>query len=150
SKGTVWPVCALNYDEGLARLTYLFQKPLPAGTYSVVLPNNGGLSDLAGQSPVAARQSPGVLARFAVSAKDAAGPQGPNDLGAVLPDQAVAGISREGTLAPGISTTYRLSISYSSLYTFTLQTRGAAGLGVAASNAASAVSVRIIGPRGPL
>lgn len=78
--GQTWPILAVGYDESGARLTYVFQQALPVGHYRVELPEQGGLTDLAGQPPVAPGETGRVLAEFDVTAppsKAAAGNLGP-------------------------------------------------------------------------
>src|SRR5208282_2918414 len=59
--GQNWPVQVSNYSESDAKISYLFDTSLPPGRYLVKLPEQGGLTDLAGLSPVAAGQPSGVL-----------------------------------------------------------------------------------------
>ena len=57
--GQAWPVQVSAYEEIDARVSYLFDGSLPAGHYIVELPEQGGLTDLAGLSPIADGQPSG-------------------------------------------------------------------------------------------
>ena len=50
SSGQVWPVTAEDYQPTDAQLTLIFDEPLPAGQYSLIVPASGGLTDLAGRA----------------------------------------------------------------------------------------------------
>src|SRR5262249_8506914 len=112
--GRVWPVLASDYDETHARVSYLFDRPLPAGHYVVRLPQ-GGLTDLAGISPVAEGQPRGTLAQFDVPPRRA--PRDPFDYGALLPERASSGVRFEGTAGPGQLLVYRLVVTVPGMYT---------------------------------
>ena len=78
------------------RLSFLFDEPLPAGTYSLVVPSQGGLTDLAGNPVVGpAGNPPGVLATWTVAAPT--GPADPDNLGVLWPGPANV------TWSPGVS-----------------------------------------------
>ena len=81
--GMSWPVQVSAYDESDATITYLFDEFLPPGHYMVQLPEQGGLVDLAGLSPIAFGQPPHVLGQFDVPPGE--GSSDPLDLGALLP-----------------------------------------------------------------
>ena len=49
----------LRLRETDARVSYLFDGSLPPGHYTVKLPEQGGLTDLAGLSPIAEGNPPG-------------------------------------------------------------------------------------------
>ena len=83
------------------------KEPLPPGHYFVELPEQGGLTDLAGLSPVAEGQRPGTLAQFDVTPPSP--PRDPFDYGALLPDRASSGVRFEGTLRAG--RTRRITVS---------------------------------------
>ena len=86
--GQVWPLTAASYSEVDARISFLFDNPLPPGDYTVRLPAPGGLVDLAGLSPVAPGQRVGVLGTFSVKSNETPGVA--DDLGALLPNAALA------------------------------------------------------------
>jgi hypothetical protein len=121
-QGRIWPIQAIGYDEAQARVSYLFEDPLPAGHYTIRLPAQGGLVDLAGLSPTALGEPPGVLGAFNVPAQ--AGPVDPQDLGALLPQAASEGRSLESALGPGESITYRIVLTVPTLYQFEIQAEG--------------------------
>ena len=89
--GRNWPVQVSNYSESNAKISYLFDTSLPPGHYLVELPEQGGLTDLAGLSPVAAGQPSDVLGQFDVAERQ--GELNPLDLGALLPAAAAAGVA---------------------------------------------------------
>ena len=130
--GHVWPVTAVNYIESDASVSFLFNDPLPPGDYTVRLPEQGGLVDLAGLSPVAPGQPAGVLGTFSV--KPSSTPQDPYDLGALFPDAALAGVTVDAQLSPGDSVSYRFVITFPSIYTLTTQYSGGS-LAIAISSA---------------
>ena len=112
SSGQVWPVTAEEYQPSNAQLTLIFDEPLPAGQYSLIVPSSGGLTDLAGEPVVAPGEPAGVLANWTVSRQQAdaipttwesSGPQRPAWSG-----QPPMVLSPEATtLAPGQAVTYR-------------------------------------------
>ena len=110
--GHVWPVTAVSDSESEARISFLFNDRLPPGNYTVRLPSpeQGGLVDLAGLSPVASDQSAGVLGTFSVDPSDT--PKDPHDLGALLPNAALVGIAFDAQLSPGDSATFRIVITF--------------------------------------
>jgi hypothetical protein len=114
--GKIWPVAVVGYDEAKASISYLFMDTLPVGQYTVRLPSQGGLKDLAGLSPVAPGELAGVLGSFTVQPH--MGPNDPHDLGAVPPDVLEAGVNRETPIAPGDTASYRIVILYPTLYSF--------------------------------
>jgi hypothetical protein len=105
--GHVHPVEVSSYSEAEARISFLFQDRLPEGRYTVRWPEQGGLVDLAGYSPVAPGQPAGVLGTFGVGPDQA---KDPLDLGALTPALTKPGIARDTPLDPGASVTYRFVI----------------------------------------
>jgi hypothetical protein len=130
--GQSWPVQVSNYSESDAKISYLFDTSLPPGHYLVKLPEQGGLTDLAGLSPVAAGQPPGVLGQFEVAGQQ--GEHNPLDLGSLLPAAAAAGVPIDVILSPGQSITYRVVVTVPGLYVFQEESSG------------DPPSVQIIGP----
>lgn len=112
--GQNWPVQVSYYSETDAKISYLFDNALPAGHYLVRLPEQEGLTDLAGLSPVAAGQPPGVLGQFDVAARE--GEPNPLDLGALLPAAATAGVPIDVILSQGQSITYRVVVTVPGQY----------------------------------
>lgn len=119
--GRSWPIAAVGYDESQARLSLLFLDRLPAGHYTVRLPATGGLTDLAGRAPHAPGQPDGVLGRFSVGRRP---PHAANDLGALYPSEALAGISRAVDLGPGESIDFRFVNLYADQYSLQLDLGG--------------------------
>ena len=107
---------ARAYDEFAARVSYLFGRRLPEGRYTVRLPEAGGLVDLAGLAPVAPALPEGVLGTFTVAARESNAD--PNDLGALLPNDAFDGIALAGELSPGQTVDYRVVLTLPAFYTF--------------------------------
>jgi hypothetical protein len=114
--GRAWPLAISNYSESEARISYLFRERLPEGSYTVRLPAQGGLVDLAGLSPVAPGQPAGVLGTFMVGPSQARAD--PSDLGALLPDAALGGVTLDVVMAPGESVSCRVVITFDAIYTF--------------------------------
>jgi len=120
--GQSWPVQVSNYSESDATISYLFDTSLPPGHYLVKLPEQGGLTDLAGLSPVAAGQPSGVLGQFDVAGRQ--GEPSPLDLGALLPAAAAAGVPIDVSMSPGQSITYRVVVTVPGQYVFQEQSSG--------------------------
>ena len=60
--GEVWPMTAMNYQTSTNTLSFIFDEPLPAGSYSLIDPAQGGLTDAVGQPIVVPAGNPsGVL-----------------------------------------------------------------------------------------
>jgi hypothetical protein len=112
--GRSWPIAAIGYDESQCQLTYIFRQRLPQGKYSVVLPPSGGLSDLAGHRPIAAGHPAGVLATFVVGPNQPS--SDPTDLGSLFPQDVLAGLSRQATVAPGATATFHYANLYADFY----------------------------------
>ncbi len=117
--GHTWPVQASGYNEARASVSYLFEDALPPGHYTVQLPEEGGLVDLAGLSPIAPGEPTGVLGAFDVAPASSSGD--PQDLGAILPGAAAAGRTVQLTLGPGDVVTDRVVITVPAIYQFELQ-----------------------------
>ncbi len=86
------------------------------------MPEQGGLTDLAGSSPVAAGQPSGVLGQFDVVGRK--GEPDPLDLGALLPAAATAGVPIDVILSQGQSITYRVVVTVPGQYIFQEQSSG--------------------------
>ena len=97
--GRSWSLTPIAYDESRARLSFAFDRALPAGRYSLQVGDPGLLVDLAGHVPSAPGLPSGVLRSFDVNA----GSLQPDDLGPIRPDDARTGfaakISIDGTSA---------------------------------------------------
>jgi Bacterial pre-peptidase C-terminal domain len=142
--GHSWPVMASGYSASDARLSFLFRSALAPGSYTVRLSPGDGLVDLAGQPPIAPGQPSGVLGTFDVTQKCGSVSRG--DLGPLLPDDALRGVTIGGELSPGDSLAYRLVITFPSLYTF--QTSFGGGRLVLEVNGPSGTVVRDPGRSG--
>ena len=119
--GQTWPLTAVGGDEGLCQYTFLFDQRLPAGQYTLRLPSQGGLTDLAGVHPVAPGEPPDVLATWTVA--PGTGRANPNDLGALL-HNSVDGVSRSDVIAPGGAVTYRFVVTVPGEYSLQDQYSG--------------------------
>jgi len=136
--GRTWPVEANSYSESDVRVSFLFSNRLPPGLYTVRIPQHGGLIDLAGLHPVAPGQASGTLGTFTVDPN--AERTDPYDLGALLPNAAVAGITRYALLDPGESVTYRVVITVPGVYTLSGSASGGA-LAIAITGAQKSVTL---------
>ena len=123
SSGRVWPITGNNYQVNDARLTVSFDQPLPAGTYSLLVPATGGLTDLAGLPVTAPGEPSGVLATWTVAPSN--GPSAPNDLGVLWPATAnptnpatklAAAFSQTTDLPIGQSETFRWVVAVPGFY----------------------------------
>jgi hypothetical protein len=128
SSGRVWPITAVSDQTSTNTLGFIFDEPLPAGSYSLVEPAQGGLTDLSGQPLVApAGNPPGVLARWTVAA--ATGPSDPDNLGVIWPGPVNvtwdSSIARTTELAAGQETAYRFVVICPGIYE--VQTRVSTG-----------------------
>ena len=112
--GKVWGVAPLSLDEATAQYTFLFNDHLPAGTYRLVVPAQGGITDLAGLTPVAPGEPAGVLATWKVAAT--APPANPNDLGALLPGTGMITPDQPVVIDHG-AVTLRFVVTYPGTYT---------------------------------
>ncbi len=100
--GGIFPVTAVAQNAEVGQYFFLVDQDLPAGHYSVVVPD-GGVTDLAGYTPAAHGEPAGVLATFDVRGQT---DPNPNDLGPLY-NVVHTGITRSDVLLPGASTTYR-------------------------------------------
>jgi hypothetical protein len=131
--GKAWPVTVSGYREGDNQITLLFDEKLPAGQYTLRVPAQGGITDLAGWTPVAPGEPAGVLATWTVQ------PEGtetdPHDLGALYRN-VHDGIPGWDSLAPGGSTTYRFVATMGGMYSLQTQSQG------------GPLAIQLIGPNG--
>jgi hypothetical protein len=116
-QGQVWRMTAVSYSEVAARISFVFDDPLPPGDYTVRLAQPGGLVDLAGLSPVAPGQPAGVLGTFSIQASHT--PRNPSDLGLLLPGAAPAGTVVDVQVNPGDSVAYGFVVIVPGFYEFT-------------------------------
>lgn len=71
--GTIHPARLSAAADGLRRLSFVFDEPIPAGDYALVAPEGGGLVDLIGRAPVADGSTAGLLASWTVAPHQATG-----------------------------------------------------------------------------
>ena len=113
ASGKVWPVSPVSYHESRAQLALIFNQPLPAGQYSVIVPAAGGVKDLAGQGIVGIGEPAGGLGTFRVTAANP--PADPHDLGPIFLSN--PSNSREtATIPPRSRVTYRFVAPIDGLY----------------------------------
>jgi len=99
--GKSWPLLVTGYQADTAQLTLAFEQTLAPGTYSVEVPTQNGLLDLAGQTPVAAGLPAGTLGMFVVSPSQTA----EGDLGTIRPGPQGSGIASTLDLQVGQTAT---------------------------------------------
>ncbi len=104
--GQSWPITPVGYQESTSQFKFLFNEALPAGHYTLRLPSQGPITDLAGRTPVAPGQPAGVLASWTVQRQVNFG--GPNNVGPLFPAHLVQGFNFSENLAPGSAMTYRM------------------------------------------
>lgn len=143
ASGQTWPISAVDYDSADNRLSFVFDEALPAGTYSLVEPLVGGLTDLAGRPVVGPSGSPdGVLATWTVAASS--GPVAPNDLGVLWPGPEnvtwTPGVSGSDSLAAGQQASYRFVAVCPGIYEVQTQVgAGSIDVGIQSADGASIV-----------
>jgi methionine-rich copper-binding protein CopC len=133
--GRVWGMTPVGFQNQQSQVSFVFDEHLPAGKYTIRIPDQGGITDLADQTPVATGQSQNVLGSFAIP--PATRPRDPNDLG-MLTREVHSGIALTAALLPGASTTYRFVVPLTDFYTIDVQSHG------------GPVGVVLIGPHGPV
>lgn len=105
ARGQTFPITAVGQNEIGASYNFVFDSALPAGLYRVVEPDrgSGGVTDLAGLTPVASDYPRGVLYQFEVAGSR---PVDPLDLG-VLYSGRVSIQKGPEALAAGAGVSYR-------------------------------------------
>jgi hypothetical protein len=114
ASGHAWQADAVSYDRGSASLSFLFDKPLPAGAYNVVLGGQGDLVDLSGRAPVATGLPTATLGSFRISPYVAS--SDPNNLGPILPAVAIARIGGDTSPAAGQSASTEMFLTQTGIY----------------------------------
>jgi hypothetical protein len=124
SSGRVWPTTAIHYEVDGSQLTMIFDQPLAPGSYSLVVPNQGGLTDLAGLTVDGGSTSTNVLASWSIAPSatvDSRG--GVDELGVLWPMAADvtwpsphAGLSGTTQLQAGQSDSYQFGIIVPAIY----------------------------------
>lgn len=134
--GKSWGITPVGFANSQTTINFIFDDQLPAGDYTLRIPQTGGLTDLAGLTPVAPGEPAGVLTTFTVEPQ--IGPTDPNNLG-VFTKQVEQGIGLVGTLTPTppppgspdgtpytpASTTYRFVVPVGDFYQFEFTSSGA-------------------------
>jgi hypothetical protein len=129
ASGQVWPSTAEQYQVNNASLNLIFDEPLPAGQYSLIVPPQGGLTDLAGQPVTASGEPPGVLAQWTVA--PGAGSYVQNNLGVLWPSNAQwklddqTPFSQTTVIAPHKNVSFRWVVDVPGL--FIIQTQSNSG-----------------------
>lgn len=119
SRGHTYDLTLASFDETNARLTFLFPTRLPAGSYSVMAPAMGGLTDLIGHLPRTDGLPLGTLARFDVS--ESALSDGLN-IGVIYPGDSSRASLPSLTIEPGAAADVRFVAAAPGL--FQLSTTG--------------------------
>jgi methionine-rich copper-binding protein CopC len=114
ASGRSWPIQLVSYDEANARVSFEFMDQLPAGNYTVRLPSQRELTDLAGRPVISPTMPAGVLATFSAGARQQ--PTDPSNLGVPSPNQLLAGLKRGVDLVEGQTVTYQLTNVYDDLF----------------------------------
>jgi hypothetical protein len=121
SSGQVWPFTPEGYDVTSARLNLVFNQPLPAGHYSLLLPSQNGLTDLALVPVTAAGEPSGVLADWTVAPSTRPSPA--SDLGVLWAattgganPQLAAKFSQTTNLTSQQATTFRWVVTVPGFY----------------------------------
>jgi hypothetical protein len=132
--GSPVPMTAVGFSEQGAQYHFLFDQPLAPGRYTVLVPTQGGATDLAGLTPTGPDGRPGPLASFTVT-KSAV--QLPNNLGPLYNDVPV-GKDTTSVLAPGATATYRFVALAEGWYKFS----------TVSSDPGATLALRLNGPNG--
>jgi len=123
STGRVWPITGNTYQVTDAQLNLIFDQPLPAGRYSLLVPAQGSLTDLAGLPVTAPGEPSGVLATWTVA--PSSGLSVADDPGVLWPATAnltnpatnlAAAFSQTTDLAPGQNETFRWVVTVPGFY----------------------------------
>ena len=119
ASGQVWPISAKGYQSSTNTLSFVIDQALPAGSYSLILPAQGGLTDLYGLPVVTpAGNPPGVLASWTVAPSTT--PTNPNNLSVIWPGPVNvtwnAAVGRTTLLTAGQETSYRFVVIVPGIY----------------------------------
>jgi methionine-rich copper-binding protein CopC len=133
-------ITTVGLNEANARYVFLFDQALAPGHYTLQVPSKGGVTDLAGLTPIARGKKDGVLASFDV-AKPAGATLFPNNLGPLyIGDK--SGLGAQTTVAPGTAVTYRFVAEVEGNYSFSSQTSD--------PSAAGGITTQLLGSGGVL
>jgi len=116
AQGQSWTLIPSAYDEANAELSFLFNKALPTGHYTLALASSGALTDLAGLAPVASGQPSGVLGTIDI----VRAPLAEDDLGTLFPGGGPVAVAPTA-LAPGDSIVQHFTVIQSGEYYFRTQ-----------------------------
>ncbi|WP_435007901.1 hypothetical protein P12x_005165 [Tundrisphaera lichenicola] len=116
SSGVSWDMTPIAYDETNARLSFLFNQPLPLGRYTLKVADGGSLVDLAGLVPRAPGFPAGVLGNIEI----VPGSTRSENLGALLPGVASAGLSTTVQVAAGGSIIRHFQVFQPGIYTISM------------------------------
>jgi|GEM_PF-6297191 len=136
--GKVWRLNPTQYIESNSQFTFLFDKPLPAGTYSLRVSNKYPITDLSGQIPVgpSGPDESRILGSWTVTQKSS--PPIPNNLGVVTSNIGDAQ-TWSGLVKAGGSVTYRFVVPAKGYFSLEGDFSQQAGiLSIVGSNFASA------------
>ena len=129
STGRAWPVTAESYEVSTATLQLIFDRPLPAGNYTLVSTSGDGLVDLAGQPVLPVVGSSSALANWSVSPTTQ--PLAANNLGVLWPlSSSQTGATESGSLhgtnelAPGQGVDYSFTVIVPGFHELTTQISG--------------------------
>lgn len=139
--GAVWPVTAVGFNQSTSLIRYIFNNPLPAGSYSIRLPSQGGLVNLAGDPPINPGLPAGELANFQVAPAQPV--NDPYNLGTLYPAEPPANIVTSLDQSNKYSQIYRLVVVAPGIYQFQYQSSGDATLILTSANGASPQIINI-------
>jgi hypothetical protein len=122
ASGQQFGMTLTGYNQASGRYTFLFDSRLPAGHYSIVVPQ-GGATDLIGRAPFAAGEPAGVLGTFDVASAPTSSLI-PNNLGTLYPNNLKAGITNQTEIDPGTQVAYRFVVENAGLFGFDIQAVG--------------------------
>ncbi len=134
--GTVLPVTAVGFNQSTSLIRYIFNNPLPAGSYSIRLPSKGGLVNLAGDPPIAPGLPAGDLANFQVAPAQPL--NDPYNLGPIYPALPASNIVTNLDSANNQSQIYRFVVTDPGIYQLSYQSSGSA-IGVLTSTNGSPI-----------
>ena len=119
--GVVWPVTATGLNEASARYEFTFDQRLPAGKYTIRAAEQGGVTDLAGLTPVGSDGNGRDLGNFTVPS--AAKSSDSRNLGPLFAE-VDKGLGRADAIPAGTAVSYRFVILADGLFQFATRTDG--------------------------
>jgi hypothetical protein len=115
AKNHSWALTPSGFQSSQGQVNFVFNQPLPAGSYTLQVPALGGLTDVLGQPPVGPGQPAKVLASFTVAPRLL--PPSRGDLGVLWPSVAERGLTQSTTLLPGQRVVIRVVNPVTNWYT---------------------------------